>query len=397
MLARSHLPGLVGIRNPFTLGAMTVYPDAPRISFDTVKAHVSLREIIDFLELARKGRSFRCPNNRTHKHGDRNRSAYIAESGDSWRCYGCQAFGSVIDVYRYVYDVTKEDARDALAEYAGLIPAYGAAIRPALLKPPQGAQRTSLNPEAPLPAVASDVQAFLQQAQASLLTSHPATAYLERRRIPLSVARAAGLGYAPRGTWPHARGAGQPRVIAPLTTPDGTLINLYGRSTVPCEKRLRHDFLPGPKGFFHARALAEDGVILVEGVFDALSCLAGFRPSAAIMGLSFRDGWWLEMPAQVILLAPDADEAGQRRREDLQRLGAQAGKTVFTLRPDCLGGHKDLNEFWVKSHLLPNALDKFFRVYLPREIARLNGARTPEIPTPRASVPAAPAAAPQAA
>ncbi|MFA5029062.1 MAG: hypothetical protein WC713_14425, partial [Candidatus Methylomirabilota bacterium] len=98
-----------------------------------------------------------------------------------------------------------------------------------------------------------------------------------------------------------------------------------------------------------------------------------------------------------ILLAPDADDAGQRRREDLQRIGAQAGKTVFTLRPDCLSGHKDLNEFWVKTQRLPNVLDSFFRVYLPREIARLDGARAAEIPTPTAISPAAPAAASQAA
>jgi len=385
------------MEKPSTLSVMTAYLGAPRISFDAVKEQVSLREIIDYLQLARKGRSFRCPNNRAHKHGDRNRSAYIAESWDSWRCYGCQAFGSVIDVYRYVYDVSKEEARDALAEYAGLAPVYGAVTKPAPPKPPEESPRAPLGPEAPLPAAAPAVHAFLQRTQENLLTSRHAIAYLEGRGIPLSVARAAGLGYAPRGLWLHARGASQPRIIAPLTTPDGTLINLYGRSTVQCEKRLRHDFLPGPKGIFHARSLAEEGVIVVEGIFDAVSCLAGRRPSAAIMGLSIRDGWWLEMKARLILLAPDADEAGQRRREDLQRIGAQAGKTVFTLRPDCLAGIKDLNEFWVKHQRLPNAIDKFFHVYLPREISKLDAARTAGIPTRTAISTATSAAAPQAA
>ena len=376
---------------------MTAYPGAPRISFDEVKKKVSLCEIIDYLQLARKGRSFRCPNNRAHKHGDRNRSAYIAESWDSWRCYGCQTFGSVIDVYRYMYDVSKEEARDALAEYAGLTPVCGAVTKSAPPKPPEETPRAPLRPEAPLPAAAPEVQAFLQQTQETLRNSLHAKEYLEGRGIPLSVARAAGLGYAPRGTWLHARGAGQPRIIAPLTTPDGTLINLYGRSTVHCEKRLRHDFLPGPKGIFHARSLAEEGVIVVEGIFDAVSCLAGSRPSSAIMGLSIRDGWWMEMKARMILLAPDADEAGQRRRKELQSVGAQAGKTVFTLRPDSLAGLKDLNEFWVKNQRLPKAIDKFFQVHLPREIAKLDAALTAGIPPPTAVSPAAPAAALQAA
>ena len=138
-------------------------------------------------------------------------------------------------------------------------------------------------------------------------------------------------------------------------------------------------------------------MIVVEGIFDAVSCLAGSRPSSAIMGLSIRDGWWLEMKARMILLAPDADEAGQRRRKELQSVGAQAGKTVFTLRPDCLAGLKDLNEFWVKHQRLPKAIDKFFHVHLPREIAKLDAALTAGIPPPTAESPAAPAATPQAA
>lgn len=364
---------------------MTTYTSNSRVSFDEVKNNVPLREMIDYFQLARKGRAFRCPNSEEHKHGDRNRSAYIAGSWDSWRCYGCQAYGSVIDIYRYVYKVSKDEARDALAEYAGLAPAYGAVTKAPPPKPPEEIVRVPLSPEAPLPPAAPDVQAFLRQVQDNLVNSLHANEYLDSRGIDMAIARAAGLGYAPRGTWLHARGAGQPRIIAPLTTPDGTLINLYGRSTVHCEKSLRHDFLPGPKGIFHARSLTEEGVVVVEGVFDALSCLNGGHPSAAIMGLSIRDGWWVEMGAHVILLAPDADEAGQRRREELQKIGAQAEKTVFTLRPNCLAGIKDMNEFWVKNRRLPKAIEKFFRVYLPREVAK-HMASAPAEPRKQATI-----------
>jgi DNA primase len=319
---------------------------------------VPLGEIIDYLQLQRRGRAFRCPNGGAHKHGDRTRSAYIAETWDSWRCYGCEAFGSVIDVYRYACDVTKEAARDALAEYAGLVPAYGATTRSAPPPLPHEIPKACPSPEAALPSAAHEVVAFLARAQQALQGSPGAQGYLRTRGIPLPVAIEAGLGFAPRGTWPHRRGRGQPRVVAPLTAPDGTLLNLYGRSTVDCDKAVRHDFLPGPKGIFHAGSLAVDGCILVEGIFDALACLAGGRPSAAIMGLSLRDGWWLEMRASRYILAPDADAAGQRRREELRDTGARAGKEVFALKPECLAGCKDLNEFWTTHGRLPTALQQ---------------------------------------
>jgi hypothetical protein len=66
----------------------------------------------------------------------------------------------------------------------------------------------------------------------------------------------------------------------------------------PCTKGLRHDFLPGSRGLFHAPALKQDGVILVEGVFDALAGLAGGRPATAMVGLTMREEWWTASPAR---------------------------------------------------------------------------------------------------
>lgn len=336
------------------------------VTFDEVKATVSLFEIIDYLGIRRVGRSFQCPNAEAHKHGDRNKSAYIAETRTSWRCYGCGAYGSVIDLYRLAYGISAEEAKEALAEYAGLTPAVGAITLPGPLPKPADRPRPPLAPEEPLPPASPEIHAFLLRAQQDLLTSPHGSAYLETRGIPLSIARAAGLGYAPRGTWPHRRGQSQSRIIAPLTTPDGMLINLYGRSTVACDKGLRHDFLPGPKGIFHARSLAEDGVILVEGVFDALTCLAGGRPAAAICGLAFRDGWWLEITSPRLILALDNDTAGQGdRKTSLEETAARAGKKILNLKPKALEGIKDLNEYWTTHHQLPEPLRRPLRPMRP--------------------------------
>ncbi len=174
-----------------------------------------------------------------------------------------------------------------------------------------------------------------------------------KRGIPLEVARAAGLGFASRGAWPHRRGKGQPRIVAPLAAPDGTFLTLYGRATVLCDKRLRHDILPGAGGLFHVRSLSADGVILCEGVFDALACLATGRPATGICGLSLRDACWSQIPARRLNLAPDSDRAGQHRRQALEDFAAKAGKQVSTLKPAHLEGYKDLNAYWVARQSLP--------------------------------------------
>ena len=58
-----------------------------------------------------------------------------------------------------------------------------------------------------------------------------AKSYLRQRGIPLALAQQLGVGYAAPGTWPHAardwRGG---RVVFPHTTPEGRLVNLYGRA-----------------------------------------------------------------------------------------------------------------------------------------------------------------------
>ncbi len=57
------------------------------------------------------------------------------------------------------------------------------------------------------------------------------TAYLRQRGMPLALAQRLGVGSAAPGAGPHAardwRGG---RVVFPHTTPDGRLVNLYGRA-----------------------------------------------------------------------------------------------------------------------------------------------------------------------
>ena len=105
------------------------------------------------------------------------------------------------------------------------------------------------------PDLAQQLAAF----QAALPGSR-GEAYLQQRGIPLALAQQHGVGYAAPGTWPHAardwRGG---RVVFPHTTPDGHLVNLYGRAVDTAEqvpKAKRHDHLPGDERLLQRRRVA---------------------------------------------------------------------------------------------------------------------------------------------
>jgi Toprim domain len=175
---------------------------------------------------------------------------------------------------------------------------------------------------------------------------------LQQRGIPLALAQQHGVGYAGPGTWPHAardwRGG---RVVFPHTTPDGRLVNLYGRAVGPeaqVPKAKRHDHLPGVKGYFNAMALqaGTEPLWVCEGVFDALALLAAGVPRVvAIFGVQ---GWRWDWAREVheLVFALDADAAGQQQWRQLARQAALRGKRMAVLEPGAYGGQKDVSAAW---------------------------------------------------
>jgi DNA primase len=196
--------------------------------------------------------------------------------------------------------------------------------------------------------------------QAALPGSRGA-AYLQQRGIPLALAQQLGVGYAAPGTWPHAardwRGG---RVVVPHTTPDGRLVNFYGRAVGTAEqvpKAKRHDHLPGTKGYFNAATLqAAAGPLWVcEGAFDALALLAaGVSRVAAIFGVQ---GWRWDWAREVreLVFALDADPVGQQQWHQLARQAVLRGKRVAGLEPAAYGGWKDVSEAWTAGVLTVGA------------------------------------------
>jgi DNA primase len=199
--------------------------------------------------------------------------------------------------------------------------------------------------------------------QTALPGSH-GEAYLRQRGIPLALAEQLGVGYAAPGTWPHpARDWRHGRVVFPHTTPEGRLVNLYGRAVdtdAPVPKAKRHDHLPGTKGYFNATALQARAKVLwvCEGAFDALALLAAGVPRVvAIFGLH---GWHWDWVREVreFVLALDADPAGQQQWRQLARQAVLRGKQVAVLPAVAYGGYKDVSAAWTAGVLVLPALPR---------------------------------------
>ncbi len=284
----------------------------------------------------------RCPF-----HGsDRQRSLRVTLTSGRFVCFACGAWGYLAEA-RERWQEERQRQAAFQRPVARPQPAPRSRLPAAAVKPP--APRLPA-PREPAPARA-DLAEQLAAFQAALPGSRGA-AYLAQRGIPLALAQPLGVGYAAPGTWPHAardwRGG---RVVVPHTTPDGRLVNLYGRAVGTAErvpKAKRHDHLPGAKDYFNAIALqaSSEPLWVCEGTFDALALLAAGVPRVvALFGVQ---GWrwdWVRAVRELVF-ALDADAAGQQQWRALAREAALRGKRVAGLPAAAYGGAKDASEAW---------------------------------------------------
>ena len=329
---------------------------------DDVRARTDLVGLIGHrVKLTRRGGEYLglCPF-----HNEKTPSFAVNEEKGFYHCFGCGAQGGPFDFVMNTEGLSFLAAVEKLAEQAGVAmprrDAQNAQKRPSanLPKSPQKAPthpRTRLQP----PSVPDEWPETLASYQTALPGS-PGEDYLTQRRIPLDVAQRYGVGYAAPGAWAHrlsdgrdARGWPQGRLVVPHTDPAGKLVNLYGRAVgddVP--KALRHDHLPGQKGYFNAAALRAGGgsLYVAEGAFDALALIsAGYARAVGIFGLH---GWRWDWARDVneLVFAFDADAVGAGWRT----IGRQAllrGKRVSYLLPEAYGGCNDAAEAWAAGTL----------------------------------------------
>ena len=212
-------------------------------------------------------------------HGsDRQRSLRVQVHSGRFVCFACGAWG-----YMDMARVQWREAQECQAAFRR--PPARRQRMPSRRQPPPplprqlAAAANKLSTAPPAPRVSAPARPDLAHQLAAFQTALPGSrgeTYLQQRGIPLALAQQLGVGYAAPGSWPHAardwRGG---RVVFPHTTPEGRLVNLYGRAVGTAEqvpKAQRHDHLPGAKGSFNATALQDDArpLWVCDGACDAL-------------------------------------------------------------------------------------------------------------------------------
>lgn len=291
----------------------------------------------------------RCP----FHGGDHQRSLRVRIETGRFQCFACGAWGYTEEARaKWQNEREQERHRDkTVATRSSSRPAY----RPL---PKEAVKPASPLVPSPTPPAAPSTQLDLAPILESYQQALPGSlgeSFLCHRGIPLAVAQSCGLGYAAPGQWAHRNESGRPirdwrrgRLVFPHHDPSGRLVNLYGRAVgqgdeVP--KSMRHDHLPGTRGYFRAQALDVGGepLFICEGPFDALSLIAAGYRATAIFGVN---GWRWEWarPVRRLVFALDADSAGQSAWHALAREACLRGKQVAFLPPEAYGGHKDVNE-----------------------------------------------------
>ncbi|MCS3856537.1 hypothetical protein GGP78_003241 [Salinibacter ruber] len=204
-----------------------------------------------------------------------------------------------------------------------------------------------------------ELRKMLQRYRDALKESPQAKRYVEGRGVPAETLHAYGCGYAPPGEWPqdgksfHRWENG--RIVTPLTTPEGRLINLHGRAVGECPRKKRHRYLDDnpnpPVAYFNAAAINEETgpLVICEGPMDAFSFIVeGHARSVAIYntdGVPWDD---LRGSASALVFAFDYDEESETGQTDAFKRATEAVRRGFdahTLHDEAAyAGHNDPND-----------------------------------------------------
>ncbi|MBK1735355.1 DNA primase [Halorhodospira abdelmalekii] len=309
------------------------------------------------LPLRRAGVNFkvRCPF-----HEERTPSFTVSPDRQTYRCFGCGAYGTAIG-FLMAYD--RLGFRDAVAELAA---------RAGVSLPEHAPGRTPAHDHAPLYEVLEQADRFFRQA----LRTHPARQaaidYLQRRGISGEIAATFGIGFAPPG-WnqllkqfddprPAIR-AGliverddrrydrfRDRITFPIHDRRGRVIGFGARTIGDAEPKYLNSpetpvFQKGREiyGLYHALQQEQrpQRLIVVEGYMDVIALAqAGIRGAVATLGTatSREQALILLRSAAATVLCFDGDQAGRtaalRATEDLLPIVQGDHEVRVLLLPD---------------------------------------------------------------
>ena len=163
------------------------------------------------------------------------------------------------------------------------------------------------------------------------LINSPGEAYLASRGLPIPLPPNAEVRWC-AAFGPHG-GRVRPAVVFAIRGEGGRLVAVHARFVDRVMPKCR-SLGPVSHGLFVAPGALEAAVLVVtEAPVDALAMAAAGVPAVATCGS--RGSWpaWLALAGRTVILAQDADAAGDRQAVALATAAAKAGATVFRLRP----------------------------------------------------------------
>jgi DNA primase len=215
---------------------------------------------------------------------------------------------------------------------------------------------------------------------APVFSGSPAERYLVQRKIPAEISRAAGCGYADgwehwekqEGEW-KLTGTDR-RAVFPVCEAEGKLVALHTRaidekhihsSKITRGNKSRGVFRSSPEVF------ASPVIAICEGPVDALALQTCGVAAVAMIGTTAPDWLGEKLKDKAVLLATDADKAGDEAAMKLKFSLQPYTKNIFRLRPLAA---KD----WAEELELAGAenLHEYLAPFLPQndDAARVNAA-----------------------
>jgi len=297
----------------------------------------SIADLENFDEGAARGgghgaeRRFLCPLCGIGKPRDSaHRSLCANTQNGAWNCKRCQATGKLTDFWTERPKLNPgEAARQRRRQLSALPDETLSGVK----------REVEGSPENKIESMSENAETWRQQLQgAGAIDATLAETYLAKRGIAVEVARDSGVLFAP-GFY------GAPAAIFPLCNRSGEMVAASGRYF--SEKAKPKTRIAGAKrdALFATRGAltspSAPAIILTEAPIDALSLATAGYSAVALCGTSAPSWIHLACGLKRVLLAFDADKAGDDAAMALESRLTPFGARCERLRPE---GAKDWNE-----------------------------------------------------
>lgn len=340
----------------------------PREVVEEIRSRCDIEEVIGtYVTLKRAGsnRNGLCPF-----HSEKSPSFTVFPATRSFYCFGCGAGGDVVTFIQKIENLDYVSALEFLAARVGIT----------IPQDSRGGEREALSRRR-VYEMNLDAAKFFRACLFDPNVGGEGMAYLaEKRRLPLSVIRHFGLGFAPndfgaltrymkeKGYSEEELTAGflcgrsqktgrlfdlfRNRVMFPVIDTTGNIVAFGGRVMDDSKpKYLNSADTPGFKksrvlfGLNFAKNSCAERLILCEGYMDTIAIqAAGFENAVATLGTAItpEHARMLARYTKQVVINYDSDEAGQKAANKAMRLLDEVGLDVRVLK---LTGAKDADEY----------------------------------------------------